>query len=75
MFYAGDSDCVFGWLLEENSVVAAAKTEATLRRLELLHISVAGTEIAADTVKDIESGLAIYCAEVSAGFRRPKDRQ
>ena len=40
MFYAGDSDCVFGRLLEEDAVVAAAKTEATLRRFELLHVSV-----------------------------------
>jgi hypothetical protein len=71
MFYAGDSDCVFGWLLEEDAVVAAAKTEATLRRFELLHVSVARAEIAADTVKDVESRLAVYCAKVSAGLRRP----
>jgi hypothetical protein len=71
MFYAGDSDCVLGRLLEEDAVVAAAKTEATLRRFELLYVSVARAEIAADTVKDVESGLAVYCAKVSAGFKRP----
>jgi hypothetical protein len=35
MFHAGDSECVFGWLLEEDAVVATAKTETTLRRFEL----------------------------------------
>jgi hypothetical protein len=62
---------VFGWPLEEDAVVPAAKTETTLGRFELLHISVARAEIAADTVKDVESGLAVYCEKVSARFRRP----
>ena len=71
MSYAGDGDCVFTLLLEEDAVVAAAKTKANLRWFQLLHISVACVEIAPDTVKDLESGLAVYRAEVSAGFRRP----
>jgi hypothetical protein len=71
MAYAGDGDCVFGWLLEEDTVIAAAKSEATLRWFELLDVSVARAEIAGDTVKDVESGLAVYCAKVSARVRRP----
>jgi hypothetical protein len=52
---------VLGGLLEEDTVVAAAETEATLRWFELLHVPVACVEITADTVKDVESGLAVYC--------------
>jgi hypothetical protein len=71
MLHAGDGNCVFGWLLKEDAVIAATKTKSTLRWFELLHVSVPRAEIAADTVKDVESGAAVYCAEVSAGFRRP----
>jgi hypothetical protein len=71
MLYAGDGNCVFGWLLEEDPVVAATKTKSAVRRCEPLHVSVARAEIAADTVKDVEGGSAVYCAEVSGGFRRP----
>ena len=71
MLYAGDGNFVFGWLLEEDPVVAATKTKPALGRFELFHVSVAGAEIAADIVRDVEGGSTIYCAEVSAGFRRP----
>jgi hypothetical protein len=69
VLYAGDGNCLFGWLLEEDAVIAATKTESAVRWFELLYVSVARAEIAADTVKDVESGPAVYCAEVSAGFR------
>ncbi len=71
MLYAGDGNFVLGWLLEEDPVVAATKTKPLLGRFELLHVSVACAEVAADTVKDVEGGSTIYCAEVSAAFRRP----
>jgi hypothetical protein len=50
MLYVGDGDGVFTRLIEEDAVVAAAKTEATLRWFDLLHVSFARAEIAADAV-------------------------
>jgi hypothetical protein len=56
MLYAGDGNFVFGWLLEEDPVVAATKTKPALGRFELLHVSVAGAEITGGRFDDLLRG-------------------
>ena len=72
---AGDGDVVFAHLLEEDAIVAATEAEARHGRLELLHITIAGGDIAVYAVENIESGLAINGAKVGAGIKRPIDGQ
>lgn len=73
MSNSGDGYCAVARLLEEDPVVATAQAEACLRRLEFLYVSTAGGEIAPYAVKDVKTGLAVDCAEISACLRRPND--
>jgi hypothetical protein len=61
---ADDFDGGFVPVLEEKPVVAAAEAEAGLGRLELLHVAVAGGEVAVGAVEDVEGGLAVDAAQV-----------
>jgi hypothetical protein len=60
--------------LEEQPVVAATKAEAGLRWPELLHVAVAGCEVAIRAVEDVERGLAVDAAQIGAGFVGPHDK-
>ena len=47
---------------KEQPVISAAETKACLRRLELLYIARARSEIAIGAVENVESGLTVDAA-------------
>jgi len=61
---ASDGDVVFAHLLEEDAIVAATEAKASHGRLELLHIAIAGSDIAVYAVENIESGFSIDGAKI-----------
>lgn len=71
-----DADDFDGGLIlkfKKQPVVAAAEPKASLRRLELLYVAVASSEVAVSAMKNIESSLAVDAAQIGAGFFGPTD--
>lgn len=64
-----DVDGVGAGEVEEQTVVAAAKTEAGSRRFEFLHIAVAVEQIAVQTVENLQRGFAVDRPNVGSGRR------
>src|SRR5271157_2406848 len=63
-----DVDGVLVLLIEEHSIVATAEPEARERRLELLHIASAVSQIAIQATKNLHRGVAIDGAEIGPGL-------
>src|ERR1035437_10709879 len=65
---------VDGWpvlLIEEPPIVTAAKPEAGARRLKLLHVARAVSQVTPHTVENLHRCVAGYCTKVSASLRGP----
>ena len=67
----GDRDRVLIFEIEEHAVVAAAEAESSERILELHHIEGAAGEVTIHSVKNLQGGLAVDGAQISASLRRP----
>ena len=75
MANAYDLDGRFVSVLKEQTIIAAAESEAGLRWLELLHIAIARGKVAVGTVENVKGSLAVDAAQIGAGFIGPKDKQ
>jgi len=73
MAHGADRDGVLVLLIEEYALVAAAKTEAGVRRLEFLHVAGAVRQVAIHAVENLHRGFAVDGAEIDAALGRPDD--
>lgn len=73
MANGSDFNGVVIFQIEEYPVIAAAETEADERRFQFFHITRPAEEISVQTIKNLQGGLAVDSAEISAGFRGPVD--
>ena len=74
MAYGCNPDSALIFEVEEQSVIAAANTEAAERRLKLLHIANPGHEVTSDAAKNLDSSFSIDGAKIRSRLRRPANR-
>ena len=70
---AGDLNGCAALRIEEYAVVAAAKTELSPRRLELLDVAYPAGQVSIQTVENLQRGRPINGSEIGPSIHRPDD--
>jgi len=74
MAHRSELDLILVSKIEEHAVVATTESETGERRLELLYVSTAASQVTIHTLENLHGSFAINGAQISSGLRCPANR-